>query len=109
MSNDQSQKNEHASRRRFFTRMGKIAGGLGAMLVGGALSAQRVAAQAKTAANSLLCCSGTVCPINTCPSGTTFAGYCWSCVSAGATYICQDCLKNGRYYCTFPYLDGPCC
>lgn len=102
--------NKGPARRRFFKTMGTAVGGLGVMLAGGALHAEKAQAKGVSPANvGLLCCSGTACPGYYCPTGTTYAGYCWSCVNAGATYVCQDCLKNGSYYCTFPEFQGPCC
>ena len=110
MSNTSNNQEKSSSRRRFVETMGKVAVGLGVFLAGGTLNGQQVQARSNKASSiPIACCGGSACPTYQCPQGTTYAGYCWSCSTTSGTYSCQDCLKNNRYYCTYPQYQEPCC
>src|SRR5579884_1139465 len=88
------------SRRSMLGGVGKLAVGVGALIVG-----QSLFGQVAEAAANMNCCSGTACADYVCPAGTHL-GYTWSC----STYFCHDCFsntqknpKNGhwQYNCTY--------
>lgn len=86
-------------RRGMLAGLGKLALGVGALVVG-----QSLFGQVAEAAANMHCCDGQACAAYVCPSGTHL-GYTWHC----GHYFCHDCFSNtvknskGRwqYTCTY--------
>jgi hypothetical protein len=87
-----------SSRRGALRGLGKLAVGVGALVVG-----QSLFGQVAEAAAAMRCCTGKACAVYACPSGTSLQ-YTWHC----GNYFCHDCFgprpkgkRHGHYNCTY--------
>ena len=81
------------SRRGFVSMLGKLAAG-----AAGLITVSAFPHDANAAAFPMLCCTGTPCSTDGCPSGTT-VHYTWSC---NTIWYCHDCYdSSGGFVCVY--------